>query len=74
MKINLYYNSVKVKSVRIKNTDDWKKDYKVTLWFQKKYFGANKVTLILRPIRLLASTDKEYDLDCQVYTGVALSE
>ena len=46
----------------------------ITLWFKKKYFGANKVTLILRPIRLLASTDKEYDLDCQVYQGVALSE
>lgn len=74
MKINLYYNSVKVKTVKIKDNEEWKKDYKVTIWFNKKYFGANKVTLILRPIRLLASSDKEYDLDCQVYTGVALSE
>lgn len=74
MKINLYFNSVKVKSVQIKSTDDWKKDYKVTLWFKKKYFGAHKVTLILRPIRLLASTDKEYDLDCVVYQGVEIVE
>lgn len=72
MKINLYFNSVKVKTVRIKETEEWKKDYKVTLWFKKKQFGMNKITLILRPIRLLASSDKEYDLDCQIYQGVNL--
>lgn len=72
MKINLYFNSVKVKSVKIKDKENWKKDYKVTIWFKKKYFGESKVTLILRPVRLLASTEKEYDLDCIVYQGVNL--
>lgn len=69
MKINLYFNSVKVKTVKIKNAEEWKKDYKVTIWFRKKYFGEHKVTLFLRPIRLLASSDKEYDLDCIVWQG-----
>lgn len=72
MKINLYYNSVKVKTVKIKNQEYWKKDYRVTIWFKKIYFGANKVTLVLRPVRLLASSEKEYDLDCIVYQGVNL--
>ena len=49
-----------------------KKDYRVTIWFKKIYFGANKVTLVLRPVRLLASSEKEYDLDCIVYQGVNL--
>ena len=74
MKINLYYNAVKVKTVKIKDKENWKRDYKVTIWFKKKYFGEHKVTLILRPVRLLASSEEEYDLDCIVYQGVEIVE
>jgi len=36
MKVHLYYNSTKVKSVRIKKGADWKQDYKVTIFGKKK--------------------------------------
>ena len=74
MKINLYYNSVKVKSVKIKYETDWKKDYKVTIWFKKKYFGSNKITLVLRPMKLLAFKEGEIDLNCVVYEGAEIVE
>lgn len=74
MKIHLYYNSTKVKTVRIKEGTDWKQDYKVTIIGKKRYFGANIITLILRPIKLLRSTDKSLDLNCIVYEGAEISE
>lgn len=74
MKINLYYNSTKVKSVRIRKGTDWRKDYKVTIVGFKRYFGSNFVTLILRPVKLLNSTDKSLDLNCIVYEGAEIHE
>lgn len=74
MKIHLYYNSTKVKTVRIKEGTDWKQDYKVTIIGKKRYFGANIITLILRPVKLLRSTDKSLDLNCIVYEGAEISE
>ena len=74
MKVHLYYNSTKVKSVRIKKGADWKQDYKVTIFGQKRYFGANIITLILRPQRVLHSTEKSLDLNCIVYEGVEINE
>lgn len=72
MKINLYFNSTKVKTVRIKEGTEWNRDYKVTIIGHKRYFGANIITLILRPTRLLNSTDKCLDLNCIVYEGAEL--
>lgn len=74
MRINLYYNSTKVKTVRIKKGADWKRDYKVTIVGKKRYFGAHIITLILRPQRLLHSSDKCLDLNCIVYEGAEISE
>lgn len=74
MRVYLYYNSTKVKSVRIKKGTDWKQDYKVTIIGKKRYFGANIITLILRPVKLLRSTDKSLDLNCIVYEGAEISE
>lgn len=74
MKVHLYYNSTKVKTVRIKEGTDWKQDYKVTIIGKKRYFGANIITLILRPVKLLRSTDKSLDLNCIVYEGAEISE
>lgn len=72
MKVNLYYNKVKVKSVRIKG--EYERTYKVTIWNQKKLFGLFKITTILKPISILDLKDKEVDLDCIIYEGVPILE
>ena len=74
MLINLYFNFIKVKTVWIKNVDDWKKDYKVTVWFKKRFFGSNKVTVVLRPVKLLHSTDKCLDIETRIYEGASIDE
>lgn len=74
MLINLYFNFIKVKTVWIKNVDDWKKDYKVTVWFKKRFFGSNKVTVVLRPVKLLHSTDKCLDIETRIYEGANIDE
>lgn len=74
MKINLYFNFIKVKSLRIKDIDKWKEDYKVTIWFKKRFFGANKVTVVLRPVKLLHSTEKELDILTILYEGADINE
>lgn len=72
MKVNLYFNFIKVKSLTIKDVDKWKQDYKVTIWFQKRFFGANKVTVVLRPVKLLHSTDKCLDIETRIYEGAEI--
>lgn len=72
MKVNLYYNKVKVKSVRIKGA--FERTYKVTIWNQRKLFGLFKITTILKPISILDLKDKEVDLDCAIYEGVPILE
>lgn len=74
MKVNLYFNFIKVKSVKIKDVDKWKEDYKVTIWFKKRFFGSNKVTVILRPVKLLHSTDKCLDIEARIYEGADINE
>ena len=74
MKVNLYYNSTKVKAVRIKKEANWKRDYKVTIIGKKRYFGANLITLILRPVKVLYSSEKSLDLNCIVYEGADINE
>lgn len=74
MKINLYFNFVKVKTVKIKNDEDWKKDYVVTIWNKKRLFGYFKTTVVLRPVKLLHSTDKCLDLLTALYEGAGISE
>lgn len=72
MKVNLYYNKVKVKSVRIKGA--FERTYKVTIWNQRKLFGLFKITTYLKPISILDLKDKEVDLDCIIYEGVPILE
>lgn len=74
MKVNLYINSRKVKTVKVKKVDNWdnvlRKDYKVTLFNQKDIFNKFIVTTYLRPVALLSDpTDKEVNLNCIVYGG-----
>lgn len=72
MRINLYYNSILIKRTRIENKAQYNQIYKVTLFGKKKLFGANVVTINLKPIKLLSATDKEIDLNCVVYEGADL--
>lgn len=72
MKVNLYYNKVKVKSVRIKGA--FERNYKVTIWNHKKLFGLFKITTYLKPIKILDLKEKEVDLDCIIYEGVPILE
>ena len=74
MKVHLYYNSTKVKTVRIKKGADWNHNYKVTIIGHKRYFGSNVVTLILKPETVLYSSDKSLDLNCSVYKGAEINE
>lgn len=74
MKVNLYISSRKVKTVKVKEFDNWnqiiKRDYKVRLINQKDIFNKFIVTTILRPVALLTDpTNKEVDLNCIVYGG-----
>lgn len=70
MKVNLYLNSLKVKSVKIKDNEDaLKKDYKVRVWNRKEVLGHFTAVVFLRPVSLLDSTEKEIDLNCVPYTG-----
>ena len=74
MKINLYFNFVKVKTVRIKEDEDWKKDYAVTIWNKKRFFGGIKETVVLRPVKLLHSTEKSLDVLTVLYEGADIVE
>ena len=74
MKVNLYINTRKVKTIRVKKPDNWnsiiKKDYKVTIIGHKDMFNKFIVTTYLRPVTLLADpTEKEVNLNCIVYGG-----
>lgn len=78
MKVNLYFGTIKVKTVKVKDfnreTDNWnkiiKRDYRVRIINHKNIFGKFIVTTVLRPVALLTDpTDKEVDLNCVVYGG-----
>lgn len=74
MKVNLYFNFVKVKTVRIKKDEDWRQDYVVTIWNKKRFFGGFKETVVLRPVKLLHSTDNTLDVLTVLYEGAVLDE
>lgn len=69
MKVNLYFNYIKVKTVRIKEGSDWNHPYKVAIWFKKKQFSYNRAVVILKPIKLLKSDDKGIDIETRIYEG-----
>jgi hypothetical protein len=73
MKVNLFYNNIYLATKYIKKTEDYKKDYKVTLLGKKKIIGLNLATIWLRPIALLHVTDKEIDLNCAIYNGAPIT-
>lgn len=74
MKINLYFNFVKVKTLRIKKVEDWNQDYRVTIWNKKRFFGGFKETVVLRPVKLLHTTDKCLDILTILYEGADINE
>ena len=74
MRVNLYISTRLVKSVKIKQFNNWdeiiKRDYKVRIINQKDIFNKRIVTTWLRPVTLLADpTEKEINLNCIIYGG-----
>lgn len=74
MRVNLYISTRLVKSVKIKQFNNWdeiiKRDYKVRIYNQKDIFNKRIVTTWLRPVTLLADpTEKEINLNCIIYGG-----
>ena len=74
MRVNLYISTRLVKSVKIKEFNNWdeiiKRDYKVRIINQKDIFNKRIVTTWLRPVTLLADpTEKEINLNCIIYGG-----
>lgn len=77
MKVNLYYASRKIKTVKVKKPDNWneiiKKDYKVRIIGHKDIFNKFIVTTYLRPTHLLENPkENEINLNCIVYGGAII--
>ena len=77
MKVNLYYASRKVKTVKVKKPDNWdeviRKDYKVRIIGHKDIFNKFIVTTYLRPTHLLdGPKENEINLNCIVYGGAII--
>lgn len=77
MRVNLYISTRLVKSVKIKEFNNWdeiiKRDYKVRIYNQKDIFNKRIVTTWLRPVTLLADpTEKEINLNCIIYGGAEI--
>lgn len=77
MKVNLYYASRKIKTVKVKKTDNWdeiiKRDYKVRIIGHKDIFNKFIVTTYLRPTHLLDDPkENEINLNCIVYGGAII--
>jgi hypothetical protein len=72
MKINLFYNNIYIKSVRIKNTESYERIYKIRVIGKRKIFGLNNITIWLQPTRVINIADKEIDLNCTIYEGALL--
>jgi hypothetical protein len=72
MKINLFYNNIYIKSVRIKNTESYERIYKIHVIGKRKIFGLNNITIWLQPTRVINISDKEIDINCTIYEGALL--
>lgn len=77
MKVNLYYASRKIKTVKVKKPDNLdeviRRDYKVRIIGQKDIFNKFIVTTYLRPTHLLDDPkENEINLNCIVYGGAII--
>lgn len=77
MKVNLYYASRKIKTVKVKKPDNWdeviRRDYKVRVIGHKDIFNKFIVTTYLRPTHLLENPkENEINLNCIVYGGAII--
>lgn len=77
MKVNLHINSRLVKSVKVKSFTNWneitKRKYNVWIIGHKDLFGKSILKTWLVPIALIENpTDKEINLNCNVYGGARI--
>lgn len=73
MKVNLYIDGIKVKSVkREPNADLLHEIYKVTIVNHREIFNNFIIKASLKPMQVIDSKEKEIDLNCIVYGGIAI--
>lgn len=59
-KLYLYYNSIHIKTIKIKeNTAPNELTIPITVWFKKQLFANNKVGIIVRPVRIIKNNEKK---------------
>ena len=69
MKVRLYFNHIKVKTVKIKESTEWNKVYRVKVFGKKRLFGYHIVEVVLKPVKLLRSEDDGIDIETRIYEG-----
>mgnify|MGYP002519992825 CR=1 FL=1 len=58
-KLYLYYNSIHIKTIKIKeNTAPTELTIPINVWFKKQLFANNKVGIIVRPVRIIKNDEK----------------
>lgn len=58
-KLYLYYNSIHIKTIKIKENTAPKEIVKpINVYFKKQLFANNKVGIIIRPVRIIKNDEK----------------
>lgn len=58
-KLYLYYHSIHIKTIKIKeNIAPKEMTYPIEVWFKKQLFANNKVGIIVRPVRIIKNDEK----------------
>lgn len=67
----LYFNGILIKKIKIGvNEAPRENTYSVNVWFKKQIFKSNKVNIVVKPVRLLKTDEKNR----KTYWGVILEE
>ena len=68
-KLHLYYNGVKIKTLRIdENEEPAKNTYVIRVWFKKFLFGNIVSGVVVKPVRILKNDEAKKE----TYWGVIL--
>lgn len=57
-KLHLYYNGIRIKTIKIDNIDDIK-PMSINIWGHKELFGRSQINALIRPSRLLLTDEKK---------------
>lgn len=71
MKVNLYIDGIQVASVkRDEKADILHEVYRVRVINHKEIFNKFITKVSLKPMQVIANSEKEIDLNCAVYGGI----